>query len=181
MDTTILIWIALVLFSLFTTGKLLVGIGQSAWHLHKARTSGGTVIRCNSTVYKMWIYLFALVTEGGLTFWLTTIALRFQRLPVLYRVLTWTVVATTAIDFIIHAVAIFREKYCYLTDEGVLCYIKVFPFAKCRFGWEEAADPARPSDTLHVYPPKEKLPFTVVFPDQIEEAHTVVQTNQTQH
>ena len=181
MDTTMVIWIALVVFSVFTTGKLLVGIGQSAWHLHKARTSGGTVIRCNSTVYKMWIYLFAIATEGGLTVWLTTIALRFQRLPVLYRVLIWTVVATTAIDFIIHAVAIFREKYCYLTDEGVLCYIKVFPFAKCRFGWEESTDPARPSDTLHVYPPKEKLPFTVVFPDQIEEAHTVVQTNQTQH
>ena len=120
MDTTMVIWIALVVFSVFTTGRLLVGIGQSAWHLHKARTTGGTVIRCNSTVYKMWIYLFAIVTEGVLSAWLMSLALRFQRLPVLYRVLIWPAVATTAIDFIIHTVAIFREKYCYLTDEGLL-------------------------------------------------------------
>lgn len=74
---------------------------------------------------------------------------------------------------VIHIIAVFKEKNVYLTEDGLIYFLGCFAFSKCRFSWESSNNPDIPSNTLHVYKPKDKLPFTVSFDDDIETAHKI--------
>lgn len=76
---------------------------------------------------------------------------------------------------IIHFVGIFKEKYVYLTNKGVIFYMGIFDFLECRFVWETTSSPEQLSRTLHIYKPNEKTPFTVTFDRQIETAHRIIE------
>ena len=84
-------------------------------------------------------------------------------------------VIISCFSFIIHVIAAFREKYVYLTAHGLVLFAGELSFEKFRFVWETPGNPDELSDTLLVYPEKEKIPFPVTFTENLEEAHLIIE------
>lgn len=168
----------IIVASVFSTLRMVFNIIKSAMAVSSARKNGREVIRCESTVYKMSRYIIALLSEGFFTYFFADMYFRFRevkntfiKLPFLLLVLDFIVL------MIIHFIALYKEKYAYLTPDGLISYIKIFRFSNCRFAWETTGNNSGLSNTLHVYPKKEKFPFTVVFYNDIDAAHMIVDNN----
>ncbi len=178
MNKTTAIALITCIFCLFSTIKLTVNVISGRVMLDRARKSGQLPIKCRSSVYKGWAYIFAILLEGYLLrFFMKYIMVVYplrdaadpKRFTAVMLVLGADVFCM-AVSLIIHIFAIFLEKNAYLTNDGLVYFLGCFKFSECRFSWEAVAQ-GKLSDTLHVYKKKDKLPFTVVFDDNTEAAH----------
>ena len=172
----ITIWHLLTLFILVTsvcsTLRMVVNIIISAMKLNSARKNGREVVKCESTVYKMSRYIIVLLSEGFFIYFFGDLYFRLRETENIFMKLPFIMlVIDVIILMIVHIIALFKEKYAYLTPDGLISYIKIFRFANCRFTWDSTGD------TLHVYPKKEKMPFTVVFRNNADTAHEIVDNN----
>ncbi len=164
--------------NILTSGKLVVKVVKGALLLKKAKTNNQMVIKCTSTVYKLRNYFISVVLDLAVLVFIIRLFSLIKYSSLIGVVIIITTFCSELIELIIHIIAIFREKYGYLTSDGLIYFIGCFKFDNCRFVWDSTANPDILSDTLHVYRQNEKMPFTVIFYDQIEEAHQIVSINQ---
>lgn len=175
MNTALLvISIILTVLSAYQAITLVVSVQRGAYYLKRARRNGDDFIRCNSTVYQLKNYIITIVFELLMTYIMYSLLVYTRQVSVFLFCMDLAIILNLVTRLIVHIIAIFREKYSYLTSEGLVIFIGRLGFTKCRFVWEA---PEELSDTLHVYLPKKKQPFTVIFEEQIEEAHRMVDAN----
>ena len=168
---------AFLIFTVFITFKLVYKIMRSANIISNARKNDAVIIRCLNPVYNIKNYVFNLITEPLLIYCyyriLSVIPSRW-----LYSYISFIVLMIIyCFSFIIHVIAVFREKYVYLTPHGLILFAGELSFEKFRFVWETPQNPDELSDTLLVYPEKEKIPFPVTFTENLEEAHLLTEIN----
>lgn len=166
----------LVIYNLFSTVRLIFKVLRSCLLLNKARKNNEIIIKGNSSVYRIKNYIIAIITEAFFLFIMCRL-LTLYRLPLYFAIFIGFTVANIAVSTIIHIIAIFKEKNVYLTNKGLIYFIGCFEFSKCRFAWESSDNSDNLSNTLHVYTPKDKIPFTATFDEQIENAHKIVSDN----
>ena len=173
-----LLYTVIAVVILFMTGQLLFEVLRSAVLRHKARKSGGTMIRCVSTVYRLSNYIVMLIFEiSCYLLYLKLMPAKSFHHPLLICTSIIPVSIFFSVRIVIHIIAIFSEKYAYLTDDGLIYFIGVFRFGQERFVWEAVEN----ADTMHIYKTGKTNPFTVVFKEQIEEAHMLVDSHQMPH
>ena len=177
MRITDIIICALLVWIVYSTVRIAYGVIRSQVLIARAKKHGG-IIRGRSTLYKLGSYIYVIVVElGFILFFSFHLLKNYYRYPLQTDLILFILLVSFAVMMVIHLLAVFMEKYAYLTSDGLICYIKVFRFSKCRFAWETDAD-GMLSDTLHVYPKKESAPYTVRFDQPTEEAHQLVSDNQ---
>ena len=180
MNKTTVFALILCISCLFSTIRLTVNVTRGKMILNRAKKSGQIPLKCRSAVFKGWAYIFAILLDGYLLrYFLKYIMIMYQlrdradpkRFTAVMLVLG-TDVLCMAVSLIIHILAIFLEKYAYLTSDGLVYFMGCFKFSECRFNWE-AGTQGILSDTLHVYKKNDSIPFTVVFGDNSEAAHRI--------
>lgn len=175
-DLLYVLYPLLVIYSWISTVRLIFKVLRSWLLLNKVRKNNEIIIKGNSTVYRIKNYIIAIITEAFFMFIMCRL-LTIDRLPLLFTIFVGFSIANIAVSMIIHIIAIFKENNVYLTNKGLIYFIGRFEFSKCRFAWESSDNSDDLSNTLHVYPPKDKFPFTATFDEQIENAHKIVSDN----
>ena len=185
MKSSLLFMMICCLLSLTTSFKVTYQVISGRIKLRRVKDSGGIIIKCRSAVYKVHAYLIAITFELFMTHYFIKITKmvvkageKYETLPhptryTLVVIVLYLILISLILNIIIHTTAIFREKYGYLTGDGLIYFLGQFSFGKCRFVWEENnADTL--SNVLHIYKDKDKLPFTVIFDEKTEEAHKLI-------
>lgn len=173
--TTILL-IALIIYWDISIIKLFVKVAKGRLLLSKAKKNNETIIKGISSIYKTSNYIIAVCIELFFIFVLFRL-LFIYKLPLILFIIIFVEGISLIVQVLIHIVAIFKEKYVHLTRDGLIYYIGYFEFSKCRFSWETTNNPNTLSNTLHVYKPKEKFPFTAIFDQETELAHKITDEN----
>lgn len=175
-DFLIVLCIVLGVYNIANTVRLVANVLKGRQLLKKARENNEFIIKGNNAVYKASNYILAIGTEVlylGLIF----VLLKSYKAELFIALLVGTTVVTMAVDMFIHMIAVFKEKNVYLTKSGLIYFLGSFEFSKCRFSWENSSDHDMLSNTLHIYMPKDKLPFTVSFDNDVEAAHKITDEN----
>lgn len=175
-DYVTVLCMALTVYSLTSAIKLVVNVIKGRRLLKKAVKNNERIIKGESLIYKASNYIFAIVTEIIAACYIGSFLIYF-RMPVFTVALVGMSIVVLAVNTVIHVIAIFKEKNVYLTEKGLIYFLGCFTFSKCRFSWENANNPEALSNTLHVYKPKDKFPFTVCFDSDIETAHKITDEN----
>lgn len=178
MDFSKILLFLLILWSCYSTIKTIIKVITSGLTLFNAKRNGSEIIRCKSVVYRIWHYIFAIAYELFVAGYLFKLFLMLKKLKIEELSICLLILIILMLsNAIIHVIAIFREKYAYLTEEGMVSFVEKFKFSKCRFSWESDDNADIVSDTLHIYPKKGNIPYTVVFESQAEQAHRIVSEN----
>mgnify|MGYP003292595637 FL=1 len=178
MDLSKILLFLLILWNCYSTIKTTIKVIISGVTLFNAKRNGSEIIRCTSVVYKVRYYIFTIAFELFIAGYCFKWFLMLKNLEIEGLVICLLItIIMMLINVIIHIIAIFREKYAYLTEEGIISFVRKFKFSKCRFSWESDDSADVVSDTLHVYPKKDNIPYTVVFESQAEQAHRIVSEN----
>lgn len=168
---------ACLIYSLYGTIKLMCKIIRSSNMLSKAKKNDAAIIKCISPIFKIKNYLFTIGTELILIYCFYRIVTVLPSRMIFSYISFMVLLIVYCITLIIHVIAVFKEKYAYLTAEGLIFFIGDFSFEKCRFVWVTPQNPDELSDTLLVFPPKEKVPYSVVFTEDLETAHLLTEIN----
>lgn len=173
--TWVIVCIALMLWSAFSSVRMAARVIHSRKLLANARANNEVVVRGNSTIYRTGYYVAVIATEFLVLLFFVRNLLRYLRtggfLPLIFAVLC----LSTLVMLVIHIIAAFQEKYVYLTKCGLITYVDCHSFEKCRFAWENSD--AALSDTLHVYIKNDPHPYTVRFESDLETAHQITDEN----
>lgn len=175
-NLTSILLIALIIYCDVSTIKLFVKVAKGRLLLNKAKKNNETIIKGISSIYKTSNYIIVVCIELFLVYIFYRL-LFIYKLPLILFILIFVEGISLIVQVLIHIVAIFKEKYVHLTRDGLIYYMGCFEFSKCRFSWETTNDPDTLSNTLHVYKPKEKLPFTAIFDEETELAHKITEEN----
>lgn len=169
-----IVLLAIVAWSVYSTVKLILNVTKSAALRRKALNSNEVVIKAKSNVYKTTHYILVIACEGLILSCFLTLLFRFRLQPTFFLLIVIDSVCIL-LSAIIQIIGFFGEKYVYLTNKGLIYFLGIFDFLENRFVWEESTNPEMLSNTLHIYKPKEQLPFTVTFENQVEVAHRIIE------
>ncbi len=175
-NIVIVVCIVLMVNYFISTARLVAKIIKGKLLLKKARENGEIIIKGKNSVYKVTNYIIAIVMEVIAVFVFGKFLISYNVLSIV-SVLVIITIAPLAVTIVIHIIAIFQENDVYLTKNGLIYFLGYFEFSKCRFSWESSNNPDVLSNTLHIYKPKEKIPFTVSFDRDIETAHKITDEN----
>ena len=173
-DVWNIIFVAVLIWCSYSTVRLIMKVSKGLMLQRNAKHSNEVVIRGTSVIYKTTNYIFAIVYEVFIIGIFLSFLIRYT-FDFLLNTFLCIDIFLLCIQVIIHFVGIFKEKYVYQTNKGVIFYMGIFDFLECRFVWETTSSPEQLSRTLHIYKPNEKTPFTVTFDRQIETAHRIIE------
>lgn len=166
-------YIILTVSRLKSTIKLVVNVINGIQLLNKSVENNERLIKGGSLSYEEYNFIYSIAAEIFIAYYVVGRLVIYSSMPFLVTVLVVVNVVVLAVKSVIHVIAKFKEKNVYLTEDGLVCFLGCFPFSKCCFSWEKANDPKMLSDTLHVYNPKGRYLFTVIFDSDIEIAHEI--------
>ncbi len=162
----ILFWLVADGWIIYKTAKTIIRMINGKRLLNKALKNGEEVIRCNYAVFDRKNYIIPSLFK--LYFIYITLSY-INKSPETFILILPTALCM-AVQLIILFLAYSREKYAYLTNDGVIFTLGCFKFTECRFTWEGSAVP----DRLNIYRPKAKVPYSVTFDQQVERAHEII-------
>ena len=167
----------LLIYSMYSVIKLMCKVIRSANKLSKAKNNGSAIIKCVSPIFKIKNYLFTIATELIMIYCFYRVVNVLPSRMFFSYISFMILLIIECFTLFIHVIAVFREKYAYLTAEGLIFFIGDLSFEKCRFVWDTPNNPDELSDTLLIFPPNEKVPFPVVFTEELETAHLLTEIN----
>lgn len=140
----------------------------------KLKNSATQRIVCDNLLYNKKSYIFNIIFSLIILYCFYklfhySIALNIAVAKVLYGLL----IVMQLLELFMYGIALFNDRYAYLTADGVIACIGILTPKDCSFSWE-LHDTGEMPDVLLVYKKGMKVPYRFRIIDNRERAHEMV-------
>lgn len=168
-----IISIVCLIYSLYSSGKLLINIIGGYVELRKIDGLRYPGIKCENMSFSVMSYLISIFLDVVLIYCFVKLETTAEQLESMWSMWMFRgLILVQIISLLAHVIVLFYDKYAYLTYRGMVHITGVMEFEKCRFAWEQSEEEL--SQYILVYKEKSNHAFRFHVTEEIEKAHEMV-------